>query len=172
MGNEAFFRLNLQWVIMASINKVLLVGNLGRDPETRYSTDGKTAITAMSLATTRRYRNPEGETVTETEWHRVTLFSRLAEIAKEYLRKGSLVYIEGRLRTRRYTGKDGIERFTTEIIAEQMQMLDRRSSDQHDVDDGFESTPRARQSESAAPQNSAPAMPAGGIDSLDEDVPF
>ncbi len=157
---------------MASINKVLLIGNLGRDPETRYSSDGKTAITVLNMATTRRYRNTDGQTVSETEWHRVTLFSRLAEIAKDYLRKGSAVYIEGRLRTRRYTGKDGIERFATEIVAEQMQMLDRRSNEQHDVDDGFESAPRSRPAEHSHSAPSAAPASSGGIDSLDEDVPF
>ncbi len=142
---------------MASINKVILIGNLGRDPEVRYSADGANSVTVLNLATTRRYRNQAGETINETEWHRVTLFSRLAEIAKEYARKGSLIYVEGRLRTRRYTGKDGIERFTTEIIGETLQLLDRRSSEQHDVDDGFESAPRARQS--ALPLLLAPLPP-------------
>ena len=95
---------------MASINKAIIVGNLGRDPETRYTADGGTAITSLSVATTRRYRNADGQTVSETEWHRIVLFSRLAEIAKDYLRKGSLVYIEGRIRTRRYQAKDGTDR--------------------------------------------------------------
>ena len=111
---------------MASINKVILIGNLGRDPETRYTTDGGTAITTLNIATTRRYRNAEGQTVSETEWHRVVLFSRLAEIAKEYLHKGSQCYIEGRLRTRKYQAKDGTDRYATEIIGETMQLLDRR----------------------------------------------
>lgn len=166
---------------MASINKVILVGNLGRDPETRYSSDGTNAVTVLNLATTRRYRNQAGETVSETEWHRVTLFSRLAEIAKDYARKGSLIYVEGRLRTRRYTGKDGIERFATEIIGETLQLLDRRSGEQHDVDDGFESAPRARQAAptaapaaapAARPAAPAPAAAGTSIDTLDEDVPF
>lgn len=166
---------------MASINKVILVGNLGRDPEVRYSADGANSVTVLNLATTRRYRNQAGETINETEWHRVTLFSRLAEIAKEYARKGSLIYVEGRLRTRRYTGKDGIERFTTEIIGETLQLLDRRSSEQHDVDDGFESAPRARQSAPATPASApaarptatpAPAAAGASIDTVDEDVPF
>ena len=82
---------------MASINKVIIVGNLGRDPETRYSADGGTAMTTLNIATTRRYRNAEQQTVSETEWHRIVLFGRLAEIAKEYLRKGSQAYGEGRL---------------------------------------------------------------------------
>ena len=102
---------------MASINKVILIGNLGRDPETRYTTDGGTAITTLNIATTRRYRNAEGQTVSETEWHRVVLFSRLAEIAKEYLHKGSQCYIEGRLRTRKYQAKDGTDRYATESSA-------------------------------------------------------
>lgn len=109
---------------MASINKVILIGNLCRDPETRYTTDGGTAITTLNIATTRRYRNAEGQTVSETEWHRVVLFSRLAEIAKEYLHKGSQCYIEGRLRTRKYQAKDGTDRYATEIIGETMQLLD------------------------------------------------
>ena len=115
---------------MASINKVILIGNLGRDPETRYTTDGGTAITTLNIATTRRYRNAEGQTVSETEWHRVVLFSRLAEIAKEYLHKGSQCYIEGRLRTRKYEDKQGGERWVTEIIAEQLQLLRQKDSDE------------------------------------------
>ena len=114
---------------MASINKAIIVGNLGRDPETRYTADGGTAITSLSVATTRRYRNADGQTVSETEWHRIVLFSRLAEIAKDYLRKGSLVYVEGRIRTRRYQAKDGTDRYTTEIKAQRVQFLDRRDHD-------------------------------------------
>ncbi len=162
---------------MASINKVIIVGNLGRDPETRYSADGGSAVTTLNVATTRRYRNAENQTVSDTEWHRIVLFSRLAEIAKDYLHKGSLVYIEGRLKTRRYTGKDGIERYATEIIGEQMQLLDRRQADQQGMDDGFESAPRpaARPVSAAAPAARPavqPAAAAAPIDQLDEDVPF
>ena len=162
---------------MASINKVIIVGNLGRDPETRYSADGGSAVTTLNVATTRRYRNAENQTVSDTEWHRIVLFSRLAEIAKDYLHKGSLVYIEGRLKTRRYTGKDGIERYATEIIGEQMQLLDRRQADQQGMDDGFESAPRpaVRPAPAAAPAARPAAQPAAAaapIDQLDEDVPF
>lgn len=160
------------------INKVILVGNLGRDPETRYSSDGNTAITNLNIATNRRHRNAEGQTVTDTEWHRVVMFSRLAEIAKEYLRKGSMVYIEGRLQTRQYEAKDGSgTRYTTEIVAEQMQMLGNRTGASHEGgDDGFESAPRARPQ--AAPRQAAPApqaqpaVTAAPIDALGEDVPF
>ena len=160
---------------MASINKAIIVGNLGRDPETRYTADGGTAITSLSVATTRRYRNADGQTVNETEWHRIVLFSRLAEIAKDYLRKGSLVYIEGRIRTRRYQAKDGTDRYATEIIGETLQLLDRRQSDQQGMDDGFESAPRPAVRPNPAPvQQPAvqPAATAAPIDQLDEDVPF
>lgn len=161
---------------MASINKAIIVGNLGRDPETRYTADGGTAITMLSVATTRRYRNAEGQTVSETEWHRIVLFSRLAEIAKDYLRKGSLVYVEGRIRTRRYQAKDGTDRYTTEIVGETLQLLDRRQSDQQGMDDGFESAPRpaARPAPAPAPQPAAAtsAATSAPIDQLEEDVPF
>jgi single-strand DNA-binding protein len=108
---------------MASVNKVILVGNLGRDPETRYSADGA-AITNVSIATTYKYKEKE-----ETEWHRIVFFSKLAEIAAKYLRKGSSVYIEGRLKTRKWTDKDGVEKYSTEIIADQMQMLGSKPAD-------------------------------------------
>ena len=161
---------------MASINKAIIVGNLGRDPETRYTADGGTAITMLSVATTRRYRNAEGQTVSETEWHRIVLFSRLAEIAKDYLRKGSLVYVEGRIRTRKYQAKDGTDRYTTEIVGETLQLLDRRQSDQQGMDDGFESAPRpaARPTPAPAPQPAAApsAATSAPIDQLEEDVPF
>ena len=168
---------------MASINKVILIGNLGRDPETRYTTDGGTAITTLNIATTRRYRNAEGQTVSETEWHRVVLFSRLAEIAKEYLHKGSQCYIEGRLRTRKWTDQNGNDRWTTEVVCENMQLLGGRdgsgqggpSGGYVPAGDGFESAPRpaAPRSPAAAPQPQAsPAAASAPIDSLDEDVPF
>ena len=95
---------------MASINKVILIGNLGRDPETRYTADGSTAICNILMATSRRYKDSQGQVQEETEWHRVVFFGRQAEVAQTYLRKGNPVYIEGRLRTRRYTDKEGVER--------------------------------------------------------------
>ncbi len=111
---------------MASVNKVILIGNLGRDPETRYSADGA-AITNITLATTDRWKDKaSGEMKEQTEWHRVAFFGRLAEIAGEYLRKGRPVYIEGRLRTRKWQDKEGQDRYTTEIVADQMQMLGAR----------------------------------------------
>src|SRR5229473_6400858 len=112
---------------MASVNKVILVGNLGRDPETRYAPEGG-AITNISVATTDTWKDKtSGEKQERTEWHRVVFFSRLAEIAGEYLKKGSQVYVEGRLRTRKWQDKEGHDRYTTEIVADSMQMLGSRA---------------------------------------------
>ena len=111
---------------MSGINKVILIGNLGKDPETRYMPSGK-AATNFSIATSERFKDREtGEPQERTEWHRVATFDRLAEIAAEYLKKGSKVYIEGKLRTRKWQDKEGKDRYSTEIIADQMQMLDSR----------------------------------------------
>ncbi|MDO4682049.1 MAG: single-stranded DNA-binding protein [Lautropia sp.] len=112
---------------MASVNKVILVGNLGRDPEVRYTAEG-TAMCNLSVATTQQWKDKSGERREETEWHRVNMFGRLAEIAGEYLKKGRSVYIEGRLRTRKYTDSNGVEKYSTEIVADQMQMLGGRDS--------------------------------------------
>ena len=110
---------------MASVNKVILIGNLGRDPETRYMPDGG-AITNISVATTDTWKDKQGEKQEKTEWHRVAFFGRLAEIAGEYLKKGSQVYVEGRLQTRKWQDKDGNDKYTTEIVADRMQMLGSR----------------------------------------------
>jgi len=110
---------------MASLNRVLLIGNLGKDPEVRYTASG-TAVASFSLATSEKFKNKGGEWEERTEWHNVTLWGRLAEIACEYLAKGKTVFIEGRLQTRKWQDKDGKDRFTTEIVGEKMQMLSRR----------------------------------------------
>ena len=111
---------------MASINKVILIGNLGRDPETRTFPDGGT-VCNVTLATTRSWKDKNsGDKVEETEWHRIVFRDRLAEIAAEYLRKGRQVYVEGRLKTRKYTDKDGVEKYATEIVATEMAMLGNR----------------------------------------------
>lgn len=110
---------------MASLNKVMLIGNLGKDPEVRYTTSG-TAVASFSLATSEKFKNKNGEWEERTEWHNVTLWSRLAEIAGEYLSKGKTVYIEGRLQTRKWQDRDGRDRYTTEIVGEKMQMLSGR----------------------------------------------
>jgi single-strand DNA-binding protein len=150
---------------MASVNKVILVGNLGRDPETRYSADGA-AIANVSVATTRRYKDAAGQQQEETEWHRVVFFGRLAEIAGEYLRKGRPVYVEGRLRTRKWTDKEGIEKYTTEIVAENMQMLgSREGMGAGEADDA----PVAPRPAAARPSASRPAP---NIAEMDDDIPF
>lgn len=107
---------------MASINKVILIGNLGKDPETRYMPNGD-AVTSITLATTDTWKDKNGEKQEKTEWHRVVLYRKLAEIAGEYLKKGRPIYVEGRLETKQWTDKQGIERYTTQIIADTMQML-------------------------------------------------
>ena len=135
---------------MASLNKVMLIGNLGRDPESRVLQSGM--ATNFSIATTRRYRSGSGEVVSETEWHNISMFGKLAEIAAQYLKKGSAVYIEGRIRSRKYQSKDGTEKTAYEIIADQMQMPPSRT------DEGVAEKPAAQR---RAPE---PAC--------DSDVPF
>jgi len=165
---------------MASVNKVILVGNLGRDPETRYSPDGA-AITNVSIATTSQWKDKaSGERREETEWHRVAFFGRLAEIAGEYLRKGSSVYVEGRLRTRKWQDKDGQDRYTTEIIADQMQMLGSRQGAGGPPADDMppQSAPRASRGASGGggggggASKAPPREPSSNIADMDEDVPF
>ena len=162
---------------MASVNKVILIGNLGRDPEIRYMPSGD-ALATLNLATTDTWKDKGGEKQERTEWHRVSMFGRLAEIAGEYLKKGSQVYIEGRIQTRKYTDKDGVEKYSTEIVANEMKMLGGRSGagmsgGTADMDSA--PAPRAS-SRPAAPggQSSAPARaPAGSsFDDLEDDIPF
>ena len=162
---------------MASVNKVILLGNLGRDPETRYTTGGD-AVTNLNIATSEQWKDKNGEKQERTEWHRVVLFGRSAEIAGEYLKKGRSVYIEGRLQTRKYTDKDGVEKSITEIRADEMKMLGKRegmgggSSD----DGGYDSAPRRpaapAQRPSAPAQRPAASKPATGFDDMDDDIPF
>jgi len=181
---------------MASVNKVILVGNLGADPEVRYLPSGD-AVANIRLATTDRYKDKaSGEMKEATEWHRVSFFGRLAEIVSEYLKKGSSVYLEGRIRTRKWQAQDGTDRYSTEIVAEQMQMLGGRRSDD-DGDGGFEqrasgrsqrAAPASRSNGSAAADNvgsrAHPPQPShgggggtrapagGGFDEMDDDIPF
>jgi single-strand DNA-binding protein len=150
---------------MASINKVILIGNLGRDPETRYTTDGA-AVTNVTLATTDVWKDKGGEKQERTEWHRVVFFGRLAEIASEYLKKGSPVYVEGRLQTRKWTDKEGQERYTTEIVASDMKMLGSRSG-------GSEPMARERAPAAATSGGGGQAKKGGGaFDDMDDDIPF
>lgn len=153
---------------MASINKVIIVGNLGRDPESRYMPSGE-QVTSIAVATTDRWRDKaSGEQREATEWHRVSFFGKLAEIAGQYLKKGSQVYVEGRLRTRKYTDREGIERYTTEIIADTMQMLGSRPGAGEPMEDRG-SAPRQPASGSAPRQ--APSR-APSLSDMDDDIPF
>ena len=163
-----------------SINKVILIGNLGADPETRY-TPSNTAVTNLRLATSDSWRDRQtGAQQERTEWHRVVCFTRLAEIAAEYLRKGSKVYIEGRLQTRKWQGQDGQDRYTTEIVANDMQMLDSRGGGgggfgQSDPgDDWGQSAPTQRSSSGGggAPRPAPTTGPGPGGDEFDDDIPF
>jgi single-strand DNA-binding protein len=184
---------NQQEKFMASVNKVILVGNLGADPEVRYLPSGD-AVANIRLATTDRYKDKtSGEMKEATEWHRVSFFGRLAEIVNEYLKKGSSVYIEGRIRTRKWQAQDGTDRYSTEIVAEQMQMLGGRGGSMGGGgDDGGYS--RGEPSErsgggggggrmaasgggsrggNAGGGASRPSAPAGGgFDEMDDDIPF
>ncbi len=142
------------------VNKVILIGNLGQDPEVRYMPNGN-AVANVTLATSESWKDKNsGELQERTEWHRVVFFRRLAEIAGEYLKKGSKVYVEGRLQTRKWQDKDGQDRYTTEIVADQMQMLDSRGGG--GGGGGFEN---ARPDQGSAP-------PSGGNGDFDDDIPF
>jgi single-strand DNA-binding protein len=169
---------------MASVNKVIIVGNLGRDPEMRTFPSGD-RVANVTIATTDRWKDKQtGEMKEATEWHRVVFNGRLAEIAGEYLRKGSQVYLEGSLRTRKWTDKDGVEKYTTEIRADQMQMLGKREgmgSPGPDDDGGYDSAPRRSAPPSRAPAGGGAAAgggqrpaakPASGFDDMDDDIPF
>ena len=161
---------------MASINKVIIVGNLGKDPEMRSFPNGD-QIANVSIATTDKWKDKTtGEMKEATEWHRINFNGRLAEIVGQYLKKGSQVYVEGSLRTRKWTDKDGVEKFTTEIRADQMQMLGGRQGMGGSGDDGGSSSysapkPAAPASRPAAAKPAA-AKAASGFDDMDDDIPF
>lgn len=139
------------------VNKVILVGNLGQEPDTRYMPSGG-AVTVISIATSQQWKDKQtGEAKEKTEWHRIVFFNRLAEVAGEYLHKGSKVYVEGSLRTRKWQGTDGQDKYTTEIVASEMQMLDSKQSDGQQP---------AQAASSPPPQNNQ------GMDSFDDDIPF
>lgn len=157
---------------MASVNKVILIGNLGKDPEVRYMPNGE-AVTNITLATTETWKDKGGEKQEKTEWHRVTFYRKLAEIAGEYLKKGRPVYVEGRLETRKWTDKAGVERYTTEIIASDMKMLGSKpgSSSFDAADDREEEA--APPAASASRSKPAPGKASGGgFDDMDDDIPF
>lgn len=173
---------------MASVNRVILIGNLGRDPELRYTPSGA-AVCNLRLATTRNWKNRDsGERQDETEWHSVVLYDRQAEAAGEYLKKGRPVYIEGRLKTRKWQDKDGNDRYTTEIVCESMQFLGSRQDGDDDGGDRAPAPAPARRpapsrAPAPAPRNAysdarsgrAPAhrpTPGDGLDEMDSDIPF
>ncbi|MCB5186023.1 single-stranded DNA-binding protein [Methylobacillus gramineus] len=171
---------------MASVNKVILVGNLGRDPEVRYMPNGE-AVCNFSIATTDNWKDKNGQRQERTEWHNIVMYRKLAEIAGEYLKKGRPVYVEGRLQTRKWQTKEGQDRYTTEIIADQMQMLGGREGggasnasydgggDDFNQDYSNQSSQSAPKPQAAPSQRPAPAAkPAGGsnFDDFEDDIPF
>ena len=163
---------------MASVNKVILVGNLGRDPEVRYTPDGA-AICNVSIATTSNWKDKtSGERREETEWHRVVFYNRLAEIAGEYLKKGRPLYVEGRLKTRKWQNKEGVDQYTTEIVADQMQMLGGRdggeggSAGAMGGSEGGSGAPRPAARSQQAQRPAAPAAGGANLADMDDDIPF
>ena len=163
---------------MASVNKVILIGNLGKDPEIRYAPSGS-AICNITVATSRVSKDKtSGEKQEQTEWHRVVMFDRLAEIAGEYLKKGKSVYIEGRLQTRKWTDKEGVEKYSTEIIAQEMTMLGGREGggggggSDTDMGSAPASSPRSAPPARTAPAAKPAAKSSTGFDDMDDDIPF
>ena len=168
---------------MASVNKVILVGNCGRDPEIRYLPSGQ-AVANVSVATSSRRKDKNtGESIESTEWHRVTFYDRLAEIAGEYVRKGRPIYVEGRLKYGKYTDQAGVEKSTVDIIATELQLLGGREGmgSPGDGDEGGGNAPPRRMPQPAAPRPAAaapaprqapPPRPASGFDDMDDDIPF
>jgi single-strand DNA-binding protein len=155
---------------MASVNKVILIGNLGKDPETRYLPSGD-AVTNFSIATTEKWKSKSGEQQEHTEWHRISMFGKVAEIAGEYLKKGSPVYVEGRIRTRKWQDKEsGQDKYSTEIVADRMQLLGSRGGGSGGAE------PMAREPATAAAGGSSKPQAAGkkggAFDQMDDDIPF
>ena len=156
---------------MASVNKVILIGNLGKDPETRYLPSGD-AVTNFSIATSEKWKSKSGEQQEHTEWHRISMFGKVAEIAGEYLKKGSPVYVEGRIRTRKWQDKEGQDKYTTEIVADRMQLLGSRGGGSGG------SEPMSREPREPAAAGSGGGKPAAGkkgggaFDQMDDDIPF
>lgn len=153
---------------MASVNKVIIVGNCGRDPELKYLPSGM-AVANVSVATTSRRKDKNtGETIEDTQWHRIQFFDRLAEIAGEYVKKGKPIYVEGRLKYGKYTDQAGVEKNTCDIVATELQLLGGR-----DDAGGQNAAPPQRQPAAAPPPRQAPApRPAAGFDDMDDDIPF
>ncbi|HQR11777.1 MAG TPA: single-stranded DNA-binding protein [Casimicrobiaceae bacterium] len=163
---------------MASVNKVILIGNLGRDPETRYTTGGD-AVTNLRIATTDTWKDKAGEKQEKTEWHTVVLFGRQAEIAGEYLKKGRPVYIEGRLQTRKWTDKEGVEKYSTEVVGDRMQLLGSRDGPgggDAEFAGGGDNAGRGGGARRESGGGGGGGKPAGSgkknVDDFDDDIPF
>lgn len=154
-----------------SVNKVILIGRLGKDPETRYMTNGD-AVTNFSLATSERWKDKSGEQQERTEWHNCTAYRRLAEIAGEYLKKGSQVYVEGKLSTRKWQDKEGKDRYTTEIIVNEMQMLGGKQAGDMSGADGSMSGASRTVSGASQPAAKPSTTKGTGFDNFDDDIPF
>jgi len=152
-----------------SVNKVILVGRLGKDPETRYMTNGE-AVTNATLATSENWKDKSGEKQEKTEWHNLVFYRRLAEIAGEYLKKGSQIYVEGKLQTRKWQTKEGQDRYSTEIIVNEMTMLGGKSSGSGSFE-VVENKPASSSESAAAPAKAAPAAKSS-FDNFDDDIPF
>ena len=151
---------------MASVNKVIIVGFLGKDPETRYAPSGD-AVTNISVATTDKWKDKDsGEQREATEWHRIVFFGRQAEVAAEYLKKGSPVYVEGSLQTKKWTDKEGVERYTTQIKAHNLQLLGRKEGG------GEDQRPDPSARDKPVEERKAAKKPAGKFDDMDDDIPF
>ncbi|MEO6421406.1 MAG: single-stranded DNA-binding protein [Candidatus Nitrotoga sp.] len=151
-----------------SVNKVILVGRLGKDPETRYMPNGE-AVTNATLATSENWKDKSGEKQEKTEWHNLTFYRRLAEIAGEFLKKGSMVYVEGKLATRKWQDKEGKDRYTTDIIVNEMQMLSSKSGNGNfDIGD----KPAASSSTGASATSKPAPVKSGNFDNFDDDIPF
>lgn len=151
-----------------SVNKVILVGRLGKDPETRYMTNGE-AVTNATLATSENWKDKSGEKQEKTEWHNLVFYRRLAEVAGEYLRKGSQVYIEGKIQTRKWQDKEGKDRYTTEILVNEMQMLGSKSGGGN-FDMADKSSPSSSVGEPVSSKSAT--VKSGGFDNFDDDIPF
>ena len=149
---------------MASVNKVILIGNLGKDPDIRYMPNGE-AVANITLATSETWKDKTGAKQERTEWHRVTFYRKLAEIVGEYLKKGSSVYVEGRLETRKWTDKSGTDRYTTEVIANEMRMLGSKSG-------GSSFEGESKNIKASPPKDSTASTPNSGFGDMDDDIPF
>jgi len=149
---------------MASVNKVILIGNLGKDPDIRYMPNGE-AVANITLATSETWKDKTGAKQEKTEWHRVTFYRKLAEIVGEYLKKGSSVYVEGRLETRKWTDKSGTDRYTTEVIANEMRMLGSKSG-------GSSFEGESKNIKASPPKDSTASTPNSGFGDMDDDIPF